>query len=196
MLELEIKAQKAISMQEHWLNEMHAHDLYEEIYHNIKNNQSIIFDITCHGDIGYALTQYLISEKFREKDKTEDAFALTYLMLSKGIFDNPSNKILYKQKLLLEYHLKSLFSSFIEAYAEVGKHDIQEIEIRVKLADYYIDYFYFEQEADLDSEFKDLVNQLPIDELLDCVKQGKKYHLDLYRNVVDAIVYNRKTLNL
>ena len=46
MLELEIKAQKAISMQEHWLNEMHAHDLYEEIYHNIKNNQSIIFDIT------------------------------------------------------------------------------------------------------------------------------------------------------
>ena len=196
MHELEIKAQKATSMQEHWLHEMRAHDLYEEIYKSIQNNQSVIFDITCHGDIGYALTQYLISEKFREKDKTEDAFALTYLMLSKGIFDNPSNKILYKQKLLLEFHLKSLFSSFIETYSGAMGYDVQEVANRVKLSDYYIDYFYFEQEADLDSEFKDLVNQLPVDELLDCVKQGKKYHLDLYRNVVDAIVYNRKTLNL
>ena len=63
MLELEIKAQKATSMQHNWMQDDTAYKLYEEIYNGILQDQQTIFEITYYGDIGYALAQYLISQK-------------------------------------------------------------------------------------------------------------------------------------
>lgn len=196
MLELEIKAQKATSMQHNWMQDDTAYKLYEEIYNGILQDQQTIFEITYYGDIGYALAQYLISQKSKEKLKNEDAFSLAYLLISKGVFDNPTNKILHKTKLKLEIIMRDQFCALIDKYLIGHGLTSNEISNKIKLADYWIDQQYMEQDVLLEEEFEKIQTQFCDDNLLRCVYDGRAFHLQLYKVLVEKIIVNKTTLNL
>jgi hypothetical protein len=196
MLELEIKAQKATSMQHNWLQDDTAYKLYEEIYNGIVQDQQTIFKITYYGDIGYALAQYLMSSKSKERAQNEDAFSLAYLLISKGVFENPTNKILHKTKLMLEIKMQNEFLSLIDKHLSEQELESTEISDRVKLADYWVDQQYMEQEVLLEEEFEKIQSQVNEANLLSCVKQGRSFHLQLYKKLIQRIIINKEPLNL
>lgn len=196
MLELEIKAQKATSMQHNWMQDDTAYKLYEEIYNGILQDQQIIYEITYYGDIGYALAQYLISQKSKEKLKNEDAFSLAYLLISKGVFDNPTNKILHKTKLKLEIVMREQFCSLIDKYFTDQDIASTEVSDKIKLADYWIDQQYMEQDVMLEEEFEKIQSQLGNENLLRCVRDGRSLHLQLYKSLIQKIIINKQPLHL
>ena len=196
MLELEIKAQKATSMQHNWLQDDTAYKLYEEIYNGIVQDQQTIFKITYYGDIGYALAQYLMSSKSKVRAQNEDAFSLAYLLISKGVFENPTNKILHKTKLMLEIKMQNEFLSLIDKHLSEQELESTEISDRVKLADYWVDQQYMEQEVLLEEEFEKIQSQVNEANLLSCVKQGRSFHLQLYKKLIQRIIINKEPLNL
>lgn len=196
MLELEIKAQKATSMQHNWLQDDTAYKLYEEIYNGIVQDQQTIFKITYYGDIGYALAQYLMSSESKERAQNEDAFSLAYLLISKGVFENPTNKILHKTKLMLEIKMQNEFLSLIDKHLSEQELESTEISDRVKLADYWVDQQYMEQEVLLEEEFEKIQSQVNEANLLSCVKQGRSFHLQLYKKLIQRIIINKEPLNL
>lgn len=196
MLELEIKAQKATSMQHNWMQDDTAYKLYEEIYNGILQDQQIIYEITYYGDIGYALAQYLISQKSKERTKSEDAFSLAYLLISKGVFDNPTNKILHKTKLKLEIVMRDQFCSLIDRYLIEPGLTSAEISNKIKLADYWVDQQYMEQDVLLEEEFEKIQSNLCDDNLLRCVHDGRALHLQLYKSLIQKIIINKQPLHL
>lgn len=196
MLEIEIKAQRGTSLQHHWLHDDTAYKLYAEIYNALKHDQRTIFQITYYGDIGYALAQYLISKESSSIAKTEDSFSLAYLLISKGVFDNPTNKILHKTKLLLEIKMHSQFLSLIDRHLAEQGLESAEISDRIKLADYWVDQQYMEQEVLLEEEFEKIRSQVNEVNLLTCVKQGRSFHLQLYKKLIQRIMINKEPLNL
>lgn len=196
MLELEIKAQKATSMQHNWMQDDTAYKLYEEIYNGILQDQQIIYEITYYGDIGYALAQYLISQKSKERTKSEDAFSLAYLLISKGVFDNPTNKILHKTKLKLEIVMRDQFCSLIDRYLIEPGLTSAEISNKIKLADYWVDQQYMEQDVLLEEEFETIQSNLCDDNLLRCVHDGRALHLQLYKSLIQKIIINKQPLHL
>jgi hypothetical protein len=92
--------------------------------------------------------------------------------------------------------MREQFCSLIDKYFSDQDIASTEVSDKIKLADYWIDQQYMEQDVMLEEEFEKIQSQLGNENLLRCVRDGRSLHLQLYKSLIQKIIINKQPLHL